>query len=365
MPRKYKVVISDLHLGSGQPPGSLNPFESFYQDEKLVELLRYYSTDFYEDEDIELIIAGDLYDLLAVRVDGKFPERITEKLALEKLRLCIAGHPKVHAALRDFVRTPRKRITILPGNHDWELVFWRVQEALREAIAGSRVDARVQFVSDRERYEFDGVQIHHGMQLEAVNYHNFREPILRPRRGEPTLNIPWGSIFILKVITRFKEQRPYVDKVRPFPTFMLRSFIYDPLFAIKLTALTLFFFLKTRIFAWRGFGARLRQTWQMIRDADPYPDLKHKVKSLFDDHPEVHTIIMGHTHVPLVRRMGADRLYINTGCWTGTVFLDIENFGRESKLTYAVLEYKDGETRPTASLREWRGYHDLFREIHF
>ncbi|MGH7295967.1 MAG: hypothetical protein ACRELB_13585, partial [Polyangiaceae bacterium] len=350
---------------SGQPQGSLNPWESFYQDEKLVEFLRHYSTDFYEDEDVELIIDGDFYDLLAVRVDGKFPERITERIALEKLRACIAGHAAVHQALKDFVRTPRKRVTIMPGNHDWDLVFPRVQDALREAIAGSRVDGRVQFICDRERYEFDGVEIHHGMQFEAVNYHDFREPILRPKRGEPILNIPWGSIFILKVITRFKAQRPYVDRVRPFSAFLIRSFIYDPIFAIKLLLLTLFFFLKTRVFALRGFGARMRQTFRLIRDSDPYPDLIHKVRGLFEVHPHVHTIIMGHTHVPMVRRIAPDQLYINTGCWTGTVFLDIENFGKESKLTYALLEYAEDAARPTASLREWRGYQEISREIHF
>ena len=100
-------------------------------------------------------------------------------------------------------------------------------------------------------------------------------------------------------------------------------------------------------------------------EAEMYPDLAHKVKHVFDQHPDVHTIILGHTHVPLVRRFEGDRQYINSGCWTNTVSLDMESFGRESKPTYAFIEYGENGDRPTATLREWRGYHDIYRDILF
>jgi UDP-2,3-diacylglucosamine pyrophosphatase LpxH len=365
MGRKYKIVISDLHIGRGQAPGHLNPWESFTYDEKLVEFLRYYSTDFYEDEEVELIINGDFYDFLMVSVDGTFPEKVTERIALQKLEACIAGHPKAHKALQEFVRTPRKRITVLPGNHDFELVYPRVQEALREAITGSRTDPRVQFVCDREYYEFDGIQVHHGMQFEAIHYHNFREQFLTTHGAEPILNLPWGSVFILKVLTRLKEQRPYIDRVRPFWAFFLRSLVYDPIFAAKVAALTFFYFLKTRIFSFKNFRARLRQNWLILREAEVYPDLIHKARHLFERHPDVHTLIVGHTHVPLLRRMDGDRQYVNIGCWTRTISLDMDSFGRESKLTYGFIEYGENGGRPAVSLREWNGYHDLFREVYF
>ena len=67
MSSKLKVIVSDFHLGEGQERGSLNPWENFHHDDKFAELLRYYSTDYYEDEDVELIINGDFFDLLQVR----------------------------------------------------------------------------------------------------------------------------------------------------------------------------------------------------------------------------------------------------------------------------------------------------------
>ena len=42
------------------------------------------------------------------------------------------------------------------------------------------------------------------MQFEAMQYHNFREQFLTNNGSEPILNMPWGSIFVMKVITRLK-----------------------------------------------------------------------------------------------------------------------------------------------------------------
>lgn len=365
MPRKYKLVISDLHIGTGQTHGHLNPWESFGEDDKLAEFLRYYSTDYFEDEDVELIINGDFYDFLQVRVDGQFPDQVTEKIAVAKINACMDGHVKIHKALQDFIRTPHKRVTVLPGNHDFDWVFPRVQETFRERLCGTKSDPRVQFVCDREYYQFDGIQVHHGMQFEAAQYHNFREQFLTDDGSEPILNLPWGSIMILKVITKLREERPYIDKIRPFWAYYVRAMIFDPLFAMKFLFLACYHFVKTRLLTFKHFRARLRQTWVMMRDTEAYPDLTHKVKHLFDLHPEVHTIILGHTHIPLVRRYEGDRQYVNTGCWTRTISLEIDSFGRESRSTYAFIEYGEEGTRPNVTLREWHGYHDIYREILF
>jgi len=365
MPRKYKLVISDLHMGSGSAPGRLNPWESFASGDKLAEFLRFYSTEHFEDEEVELILDGDIYDFLQVQVDGAFPERITERTAVRKVRACIEGHPRAHKAFADFLRVPRKSITVMPGNHDFDLVFPKVQEAFCERIAGRPTDPRVRWICDRESYEFEGVHVQHGMQFEAAQFHNFKEPFLVEKDGEPILNMPWSSFFIINVITKLKEERPYVDKVRPFSAYFIRALVFDPLFALKILLLTFWHFLRTRIFIFRNFKARMRQTWQLMKEAEVYPDLQHKVQHLFDLNPELHTIILGHTHVPLVRRYEGDRQYINTGCWTNTISLDMDAFGRESKPTYAFIEYGEAGARPTVTLREWRGKHDMFRDILF
>src|SRR3954469_18315370 len=108
---KLKIVISDFHIGEGQERGLLNPWENFHHDDKFAELLRYYSTDYYEDEEVELIINGDFFDLLQVHYDGEFTDVITEDVAVGKLKACLDGHPTIIRALAAFVEAPRKRIT--------------------------------------------------------------------------------------------------------------------------------------------------------------------------------------------------------------------------------------------------------------
>ena len=365
MARKYKIVISDFHIGTGQSSGHLNPWESFGADDKFAEFLRFYSTDFFEDEEVELIINGDFYDFLQVKVDGQFHDQVTERMAVQKIKACMDGHQRTHKALQEFVRTPHKRVTVLPGNHDFDLVFPKVQEAFRERLTGSKTDPRVQFVCDREYYQFDGIQIHHGMQFEAPHYHNFREQFLTNNGSEPILNLPWGSVSIIKVITRLREERPYIDRIRPFWAYFIRALVFDPFFALKVVALSVWYFVRTRLLTFTHFRARLRQTWLLMKETEIYPDLAHKVKHVFDLHPDVHTIILGHTHIPQVRRFEGDRQYINIGCWTNTISLDMDTFGRESKATYAFIEYPEEGARPTVILREWRGYHDIYRDILF
>ncbi|RME70208.1 MAG: hypothetical protein D6776_11990 [Planctomycetota bacterium] len=365
MARKYKIVISDQHLGSGHRPGRVNPHESFEHDEKLVEFLRHYSTDFFEDEEVELIIAGDFYDFLAVRTSRGYTTKITEELALEKLAACVAGHREVHEALASFVQSPRKTLTVLVGNHDMELVFPGVQSAFRRYLTGDPADPRIRFITDRPAYEFDGIHIQHGQQFEAMHHFNFRELTLRRGRGRaPILNLPWGSQFILRVLVPLKEQRPYLDKVRPFRAYLIRALVFDTLFFWKVVWLSLWNFIETRFGNLRHLRARMRQTWTLIREANIYPDLLHKVRHLFDRHPDVHTVIVGHTHVPQVRVLEGGRLYVNTGCWTDTVSFDLGTFGQRALPTYALITYPDDAgARPTVKLFEWHGYHDLYREV--
>ena len=50
-----RLVLSDLHLGTGTRRGQLNPLEDFIHDDRLVELLAYYDQLAGTDGSIELI----------------------------------------------------------------------------------------------------------------------------------------------------------------------------------------------------------------------------------------------------------------------------------------------------------------------
>ena len=65
--QKTVLVISDIHLGAGTyVKGIKNFLEDFHYDEEMVDFLNYYSSGDYEKREVELIINGDLFDLLAV-----------------------------------------------------------------------------------------------------------------------------------------------------------------------------------------------------------------------------------------------------------------------------------------------------------
>jgi hypothetical protein len=78
---------------------------------------------------------GDIFDLLKVKVAGVWPTEITEEIAVEKLRLCLEGHPKAVLALRRFVAGVRRRIVYLPGNHDLDMWFSGPQELFKRYVA--------------------------------------------------------------------------------------------------------------------------------------------------------------------------------------------------------------------------------------
>ncbi|MHC4391243.1 MAG: metallophosphoesterase family protein [Planctomycetota bacterium] len=358
--RKQVIVISDLHMGTGHGPGHENPYESFAEDERFTELLDHHMSG---KGPMELVLGGDFYDFLQVPIDGRFSLRVTAEQAVRKVNACMDGHPQVHAALQRFLEADDRTIVVLPGNHDWDWVFDEVQAAFRARIGNGPDDARIRVITHEPWYSFDGVEVHHGQQFELMHRHNFKEPVVRHRKGPPTLNLPWGSHFIVKVLTRLKRDRPYLDKLRPFKLYLMRALIFDPVFFLKVVFWSVYYFLKTRLFTFRDFGARMRQNWMLITEFEVYPDLFKQVRHRLKERAHVHTVILGHTHVPLVRHLEDGRTYINSGGWTETVSLDLGTFAQRSQPTYVLITYPEGGGPPHAELREWSGKRSLFRTL--
>ena len=132
----YRIVLSDLHLGTGTRRGQLNPLEDFIHDDRLVELLAYYDELAGPEGSIERILNGDIFDLLKVKIADQWPTEVTEEIAIAKLQQCLDGHPKFVLALREFMQKPTNRLTYLPGNHDLELHWPGVQAELMHTMGG-------------------------------------------------------------------------------------------------------------------------------------------------------------------------------------------------------------------------------------
>ena len=347
MARKLKVVVSDFHLGKGpyREDGSVNVFEDFRQDAKFAGFLDYHCEGELADDEVELVVNGDFFNHLSVDLDGRLMDSITERVAVEKTEAILRGHPQVFAALRRFAAHPRRSVVILMGNHDPGILFEGVRRAVGAAIGGE-----CRFLLDA--YDFDGVHVEHGMQHEPMNAFNPQHYFLA-RSGETYLNLPLGSRYIIQVLNEEKAQRPYIDKVAPFHRYYRWALFNDPAIVLRISARSVRFALLAALQKIPHLEpVPLGRLFDLFFHYTAFPTLEREAKHLLARRG-FHTVIMGHTHVPLYREYARNKVYVNTGTWNAMTSLDMGNLGRTEQLTYAHVEYVEG--RPRARLREWRG----------
>ncbi|MDR3080477.1 MAG: metallophosphoesterase [Streptomyces sp.] len=112
------VFLSDTHIGG--PPGS----DIFESPAELGALLRDLSR---HRGPVELVLAGDFFDLLRMRSPDRAEDVVTGTIARPE-------YQELFAELRAFAIPPGRRVVYVVGNHDAE-VWWntRIQRTLREA----------------------------------------------------------------------------------------------------------------------------------------------------------------------------------------------------------------------------------------
>ena len=244
MPRKVKFIISDTHLGAGLYEAG-NGLEDFISDAEFVQWIHGLVAESERDGvEMELIINGDFLEMLQVPAVPEFdptreyPPEVyapsNEEASVQKVRHVIDGHPGVFAGLADFLHlgNPRRCITITKGNHDPELYWPGVQEAIRQAIgATGELADLVSFPPVAIQRE--GLYIEHGNQYaERVNrFRNFAEPLDPERPGELE-RIP-GSRFVYEFFNSMERARPWIDGVSPLTALIWYALQFDTLFALR------------------------------------------------------------------------------------------------------------------------------------
>jgi UDP-2,3-diacylglucosamine pyrophosphatase LpxH len=350
-----RIVLSDLHLGTGVRRGEPNPFEDFRHDEELADLLAHYDREL-GDTPLELVLNGDIFDLLKVKIRGKWPIEITDGIATEKLRQCLDGHPRFVRALRDFLRRPSHRIVFVPGNHDLDMVMKGPQDLFRRYVAGGVPEDRVHFVTESDTYYLpDGIQIRHGHQFERIHRVDYRRLTRKRRDGTEVLDLPWGSLWILDVMNPAKEERSYVDRIQPLGRFLIASFLFDTSFVLRFLWRSTLYFLRRRVFnigAWRN---RLFRLPEMLReDIVALGGFDQAVVRELRRLRGVTHLIIGHSHGPRFMTIEGGKVLVNTGTWMKMINLDVSHLGQDSGLTYCTIAYDDGSA-PRVSLNRWHG----------
>jgi UDP-2,3-diacylglucosamine pyrophosphatase LpxH len=351
-----RLVMSDLHLSTGVRPGSPNPFEDFFHDERFAELLAYYSAK-QGDAGVELILNGDVFDLLKVRIHGRFPTEVTDEIAAEKLRLCLEGHPRFVHAVKDFLSHPKNRITYLPGNHDLDMWLPGPQALFRRYVAPGEAASRVQFITHSDTYYLpEGIQVRHGHQFERIHRVNYEAVTYKRRDGKEVLALPWGSLWIMEVLNPLKETHGHIDRVQPFSRLLFASVFFDPKLVLRFFWHSTFHFFRHRVFRIRSWWQGLLAFPRLLREEvfELTSGFDDRVKRALNKTRGVHTLVVGHSHGPRFVQLPNGKLLVNTGTWVKMINLDLHHLGQDSGLTYALIEY-DADGKASTRLMRWLG----------
>ncbi len=347
---KYKIVVSDLHLGRGRvlPDGSVNILEDFLADRHFAEFLDHYSSGKYYDAEVELILNGDILNLIQVDYRGYFSPILTESISAEKLRGVIKGHKIFFDALKRFAQVPHHKIVYVVGNHDVDMIWPECKKLFAEAAESPVVFRDFIYVSD-------GVHVEHGHQYETVNRLDPKKIFITKGLKEPIINLPWGSHFVINYVIPVKIQQPSIDKVRPIRGFVRWMIFNNFRWAFKNIIRIGIYFIGTRFSKSIYRTSNLVTTFRILKELSRYPSLVAASRKILQDNPDVYTVIMGHTHTPKYRQFEDGRDYINAGTWTEVTSLELDSLGNSTKYSYVLVDYTKSHARPHAYLREWRG----------
>jgi UDP-2,3-diacylglucosamine pyrophosphatase LpxH len=373
-PQKIILVISDLHLSAGKTiKGKRNLLEDFHYDNELIDFLNYYSSGDYENIEVELVINGDFLDFLAVPYVEFFDDEFwSESAALSKLKMIMDAHQEVLENLKKFVSTPFKKIVYIIGNHDAELVF----DSLKELFLNYFGEYRKNIIlsnSVTTHIPVKGICIQHGHQYERAHVFDQENAIIETLDGERYFIPPWGSYYVTNVINKYKQERSFINAVRPIKHFLIHGIIFDTFFTIRFLLSNFYYFVMVRFWHFYMTKKSLKNVFEdLLRELELFQDYESLTRQFFEKNKETKVLIVGHTHNPSLRIYNDGTTFINTGTWTRMVNLDLGQWSQGNALTYAKIvvrkmdfEIEEFEKNVEVDLKQWLGINTLpFSEYH-
>ena len=344
------LSISDLHIGKGRflKNGQLNILEDFFEDQRFSEFCEFYSSGEFYTKEVHLILNGDILNLIQIDYEGVFTHIVDSEHARYSLNSIIKGHPVFFDALKNFLECPNKKVTFVIGNHDAAMDFDSAQNLFQ-----SRVGNEVDFCHELQTY---GVHIEHGHKFEAINSVPKNKYYVKGPNGKKILNLPWGSLFCISVLPRLKKERPYLDKVRPMVSYIKWCVIHDLGFFLKMSLIVIKYLFQTNFDVYLKDNRNFKTTLKILKQITIYPRYEKKAKSILKRDLELHTVVMGHTHLQEWRRFPEGKYYFNTGTWNPIPSIDAGLHQDSTHLTYCMLDiHKETSSLREGSLNVWQG----------
>lgn len=208
-----KVLISDLHLGPGRDAqGHYLALEDFRFESAMSAFLKSVG----EDGKTDLIIAGDLIDFWQINPELDHQDTPyngpVEEVSLARFQRAAEQHREVFQSLAAFLAQGSNRVIIVPGNHDAELVFPKVQAELAKTIGvpwGEKLKFAVNGI-----YEDAGVHVEHGQRFDPLN-DTGDQWIFTDPAGTKRIASSWGSLFVKGFFNRVEARLPFIDNLYP------------------------------------------------------------------------------------------------------------------------------------------------------
>ena len=252
------LTVSDLHLGQGKDPvtGRYCRRENFFADEAFGRLL----ADHHAAEGGALLVFnGDTFDFLRVvarptderdldewadllarsgsperpgqredlsRSERAYGLRTHDYKSVWKLLVIRRGHPEFFAALERWVQQGGT-IVFVKGNHDLELHWPLVQQAIRQLIGGTAPDGASHVHFCQAGFQLANVYFEHGHRFERTT--TVRGPeVLAGERGDE-LRLPLGSFVNRYVVNRLDRVELFFSNIKPLESVLWHLLRRHPL----------------------------------------------------------------------------------------------------------------------------------------
>jgi UDP-2,3-diacylglucosamine pyrophosphatase LpxH len=235
-------VISDIHMGG--KPG----FQILRETGRLAHYIRWVAAQRPQGS-VALVLNGDVFDTLAEDIHGYVA--VDEAITTVTRIMGDASFRGIWDALADFVKTARRTLVIVIGNHDIEIAFPSVQRLILSRLAGDdlSVRARVEFSTTGAGYTClvgnSRVFITHGNEVDAWNYNRYEDLAKVARRinaGRSLDPSEWypnaGTRMVKEVMNDVKRRYAWIDLLKPETSAAVGTLIaLDPSQMSKITKL--------------------------------------------------------------------------------------------------------------------------------
>jgi len=213
--------VSDIHLGGA---GS---FQIFNHGPRLARFIDHVTAQ-PAGKDIVLVLNGDVIDSLAEPGVGYVA--LDEDQALNMIERIMADRSfvKVWDALAAYVRTARRHLVIVGGNHDIELGLPIVEGAIRNRLCGDDQTAQSRLVFSGRgsgytcRVGEARVFFTHGNELDRFNRvdnEKLGQLALAQNAGRKVDPDDWtpnmGTRLVVDVMNDIKREHPFIDLLKP------------------------------------------------------------------------------------------------------------------------------------------------------